>query len=172
MSSIPVQTKTSRSPLSPHLGIVKWAEVSGPLLVLRSSSEGGLQAVQRAPRACRKHSTLIPANLWALLVEGDDHVHSVIVLVGRGREGGQFGVWGQSLCSVALGGSIVLPLCVVDEGDLRLRVFYPELRGGHEVVDWVAGLRGLQAFVGGQSVLEGIHYADLDGLGRKTQSTF
>lgn len=54
-----------------------------------------------------------------------------IVGRGRGRRWRGIGQAGR----VALGGGVVLRVRVIDEGDVGLRVLYPELGVGHEVVD-------------------------------------
>lgn len=73
--------------------------------------------------------------------------HSVIVLVrgGGNRHAGGDGSgergrgWRRSDVAraggVPLGGSVVLSIGVVYEGNMGLRVLYPELGVGHEVVD-------------------------------------
>lgn len=92
----------------------------------------------------------------------DATVNCIIVLIGRrwGRRGGR---------CISLSGGVVLCVRVVDEGDVRLRVLYPELRVGHEVMDGGAGLWLFQALIGRQRAAECIHHSDLreERKGRK-----
>lgn len=92
-----------------------------------SRSEGRLHAV---------HGALWGRGRGRLAVvqeEVDAAVHSVIVLVGRRR-----GRWRGCGGGISLRGGVVLCVCIVDEGDVGLRVLYPELRVGHKVVDGAA----------------------------------
>lgn len=86
--------------------------------------------------------------------EVDATVNCIIVLIGRrwGRRGGR---------RISLSGGVILCVCVIDEGDVRLRVLYPELRVGHEVMDGGAGLWLFQALIGRQRAAECIHHSDL-----------
>lgn len=100
--------------------------------------------------------------------------HRVIVLVwggrdgrseggrgrGRGRGRGGRGVTGAG--GVALGGSVVLGVGVVYEGNMGLRVLYPEFGVGHEVVDGRSRLGLLQPLIEGDGAAECIHHPDLE----------
>lgn len=91
----------------------------------------------------------------------DAAVYGVIVLIGRG--------WGRRRgCGVSLSGGVVLRISVVDKGDVGLRVLYPELRMGHEVVDGGARLRLLHALIGRQGAAECIHHSDLQENGMQS----
>lgn len=98
-------------------------------------SEGGLQAVQGAPRG--RQAACLGA-LWEEVVAA---LHRVIVLVWGRRDGrgerrrgrGGRGITGAG--GVALGGGVVLGVGVIDERNMGLRVLYPEFWVGHEVVD-------------------------------------
>lgn len=98
--------------------------------------------------------------------EVDATVNCIIVLIGRrwGRRGGR---------RISLSGGVILCVRVIDEGDVRLRVLYPELRVGHEVMDGGAGLWLFQALIGRQRAAECIHHSDLRGAhkGRKVSLT-
>lgn len=96
-------------------------------------------------------------------------LHRVIVLVG-GRRNGQGGRGrgrrGRGVARagrVAFGGGIVLGVGVVDQGDVGLRVLYPELGVGHEVVDGRPRLGLLQPLIEGDGAAECIHHSDLEG---------
>lgn len=80
---------------------------------------------------------------------------------GRGRRWRRRGVAGAG--GIALGGSVVFCVGVVNEGDVGLRVFYPEFWMGHEVVDGGSGLWLLQTLIEGDGAAECIHHSDLEG---------
>lgn len=102
--------------------------------------------------------------------------HRVIVLVWGGRDGGGEGGRGRGrgrggrgvtgAGGVALGGSVVLRVGVVYEGNMGLRVLYPEFRVGHEVVDGCSRLGLLQPLIEGDGAAECIHHPDLEGRRR------
>lgn len=112
-----------------------------------AGSEGGLQAVQRAGGSRRRGLGLATVGVQEKVQAA---LHSVIVLVGRGRRrgGGQRGGGGgrggrgagrgsgaAGVVVVALGGRVILGVRVIDEGDVWLGVLDAELGVGHEVVD-------------------------------------
>lgn len=88
----------------------------------------------------------------------DSAVDGVVVPVGGRR-------WGAG---VALGGSVVLGVGVVDQGDVRLGVFYSKLGVGHEVVDGAPRLGFLQPLV--QGATKRIHHSDLPGPREETHN--
>lgn len=102
-------------------------------------------------------------------------LHSVIVLVrgggdrrgggggggGRGRGRGRRGRSVAGAGRVALGGSVVLCVGVVYEGNMGLRVLYPKLGVGHEIVDRCSRLGLLQPLIEGDGAAECIHHPDL-----------
>lgn len=98
-----------------------------------------------------------------IFVQRDDALHGVVVLVGGGRDGGQVGEahqrWGDD--GVSFGGGAVLILVFVDQGDPSVKVLDAELWVAHKVVNGAARLGGLQTFVGGHAVPEGVHHSDL-----------
>lgn len=101
-------------------------------------------------------------------------LHCVIVLVWGGRDrcgqGSRRGC-GRGRCGrdvagaggVALGGSVVLRVGVVYEGNMGLRVLYPKFGVGHEVVDGCSRLGLLQPLIEGDGAAECIHHPDLEG---------
>lgn len=110
-----------------------------------------LQAVQGASRGLRNGSLD-----YILMAVKASAVCSIIVLIRR-RYNRMKGWWyGIAFCR-----RLLLGVRLINQWNGRLRVFDPELRVAHEVVDGAARLWGLQTFVWRHGVSKSIHHTDL-----------